>query len=76
MTGSAPHPSSLSRSWGGAFGFGLKRNVLDIYTTPVGETGNAENFIDTRDDPRTVEYLRQTFSRPSTASSTYIGASP
>jgi hypothetical protein len=25
------------------------------------QTGNTENFIDTREDPRTVEYLRETF---------------
>ncbi|UPK04213.1 DUF2235 domain-containing protein [Bradyrhizobium sp. 170] len=29
--------------------------------TRYGETGNTENFIDTRDDPRTVEYLSETF---------------
>ena len=26
-----------------------------------GETGNTENFIDTLDDPRTVQYLTETF---------------
>ena len=124
---------------GGAFGFGLKRNVLDIYKfvcrnyrshldyqalqaaaaktenraercgpwqsddifgfgfsrrfgatggleeriperaferplgrgmTRYGEPGNTENFIDTRDDPRTVEYLSETFKPKTTASST------
>jgi hypothetical protein len=29
--------------------------------TRDGETGSTENFIDTRDDPRTVEYLSETF---------------
>ena len=29
--------------------------------TRYGETGNTGNFIDTRDDPRTVEYLSETF---------------
>lgn len=32
--------------------------------TRYGATGNTENFIDTRDDPRTVEYVRETFQPP------------
>jgi hypothetical protein len=40
--------------------------------TRYGETGNTENFIDTRDDSRTVEYLSETFKPKATASSTSI----
>ena len=36
-----------------------------------GETGNTENFIDTRDDPRTVEYLRETF-KPTNDGELYV----
>jgi uncharacterized protein (DUF2235 family) len=36
-----------------------------------GETGNTENFIDTRDDPRTVEYLHETF-KPTNDGELYI----
>jgi hypothetical protein len=32
--------------------------------TRYSSTGNSENFIDTRDDPKTVEYLRETFKPP------------
>jgi uncharacterized protein (DUF2235 family) len=39
--------------------------------TRYGETGNTENFIDTRDDPRTVEYLRETF-RPANDGELYV----
>jgi hypothetical protein len=38
--------------------------------TRYGEPGNMENFIDTRDDPRTVEYLSETFKPKTTARST------
>jgi hypothetical protein len=39
--------------------------------TRYGDTGNTENFIDTRDDPRTVEYLRETF-RPANDGELYV----
>jgi len=39
--------------------------------TRYGETGNTENFIDTRDDPRTVEYLRETF-KPTNDGELYV----
>jgi hypothetical protein len=39
--------------------------------TRYGDTGNTENFIDTRDDPRTVEYLRETF-KPANDGELYV----
>jgi uncharacterized protein (DUF2235 family) len=39
--------------------------------TRYGETGNTENFIDTRNDPRTVEYLRETF-KPAADGELYV----
>jgi uncharacterized protein (DUF2235 family) len=39
--------------------------------TRYGNTGNTENFIDTRDDPRTVEYLRETF-KPTNDGELYV----
>jgi hypothetical protein len=39
--------------------------------TRYGDTGNTENFIDTRDDPRTVEYLRETF-KPAVDGELYV----
>jgi len=39
--------------------------------TRYGDTGNTENFIDTRDDPQTVEYLRETF-KPANDGELYV----
>jgi hypothetical protein len=39
--------------------------------TRYGDTGNTENFIDTRDDPRTVEYLREKF-KPAVDGELYV----
>jgi hypothetical protein len=70
----APHRKA--RKWAALHISGSRASFfdrpLDGVITRYGETGNTENFIDTRDDPRTVEYLNETFKPKTTANSMSI----